>query len=225
MEDSSLLKVASYDLGTNSNSVNVHSFKEQQYMTSNEIINNVREGHSELLIERREENSNSKRQPDYIVAFDTIRDMDRKAAKEFGIPIVLIRSEKVALSESAKLFNLYQEILENPDQDKISKLFNEYHNNYAGLIQINSKLNKKYFNPKKFEKMMEDIIERIYYLDDNKQKEELFESLIKLMNKEDEKRMFINKKCVPFFFDNLRKKISNNSVVNVEFSKKTNIKK
>jgi len=207
LEDNSLLKVASYDLYSNSNSVGVDSLKEEQYRTSSEIINNVIEGHSELVIERREENSNKKRQPDYIVSVDTIRDMDIKAAKEFNIPIVLIKSEKIALQESKKLFNLYQETIINPTSNKIEELIKKYHNNYAGLLQINPKLNEKYFNPKKFKKMLYELIEKIRYLNNTSQREELLDIFMKSLSQEEQKRILVNKKNIPFEFDDLKDKI------------------
>jgi len=208
LEDNALLKVASYDLSSSSNSVQVDSLKEDQYRIASEIIDNVREGHSELIIERRETNSNNKRQPDYVVAVDSIRDMDKKAAKEFNIPIVLIKSEKIAYQESEKIFNLYQKTLNNPSGDKIEKLIKEYHNNYAGLLQINPKLNGKYFNPKKFKKMLQELIQNIQSIENPVQKEELLESFINSLNQEEKKRILVNKKYIPFEFDDLREMIA-----------------
>lgn len=210
LEDSSLLKVASYDLYSSSNAVQVDSLKEEQYRTADEIIDNVREGHSELVIERREKISNNKRQPDYIVAVDTIRSMDIKAAKEFNIPIVLIKSEKIAFQESKKLFDLYQETIRNPSAYKIEKLINEYHNNYAGLLQINPKLNDKYFNPRKFKNMLYELIENIQCIDNQSQKEELLEVFLKTLNQEEKKRYLVNEKCIPFEFNDLKEKITSN---------------
>ena len=220
LEDNSLLKVASYDLGTTSDSVQINSFYEEQYKTSSEIIDHVRSGHSELLLERREAVSNNKRQPDYIVAIDTIRDMDRKAAKEFNIPIVLIKSEKIAYQESVKLFDLYQKILENPSSDKIDMLIKAYHNNYSGLLSVNPKLNKKYFNPKKFEKMLKDIIERIYSISDENVRAHLLKSFIRSLTIEEEKCASVGKKIMPFPFDDLKDKIINNKISNISFFEK-----
>lgn len=204
LEDSSILDVASYDLSSNSNSINITTLKESEYRTSKGIASYTREGHSELIIERRKENSNDKRQPDYIVAIDEIRDIDYRASKEFNIPIVLLDTREIARYESEKLFNLYKETIANPTRESIDTLINSYHSNYAGLLTINPKLNSIYFNEKKFEKMLGDLLDNISNNND------LLNALKDSLEDEEKKRVLQSKRFYPFSFSKLKEKIDKN---------------
>lgn len=207
LEDSSLLNVASYDLSSNSNSIGITTLKDDEYRVSKGMVSYTREGHNELIIERRKDNSNNKRQPDYIVAIDKVRDIDYKASKEFNVPIVLLDINQIAKTESEKLFNLYKECKVNPSKDNLDILIDSYHSNYAGLTTINKKLNARYFNERKFEKMLNELID---YIKENKL---LLNDFKNCLLKEEKKRETVNKKFHPFSFDKLKEKIDKNLLV------------
>lgn len=208
LEPNSIKSEASYDLVTNSNDIKIKQYKESEFRTTEDLKNNVRYGHSELLIERRAEDCiTEKRQPDYIVAVNKIRESDKKAAKEFGIPIVYISTKQIAGKEKQKLQGLMQTLDEEITAENLNKLVCQYHNNYAGLITLDKKACKKYFNPGETEQYFEKIATSIDSMQDAQQRVELAQQYKTILLEEQQKRRRVEKKYIPFRFDEIIRKL------------------
>lgn len=208
LSPNSIKSEASYDLGTNSNDIRIMQFYASEFRTTEDLKNHVRYGHSELLIERRSEDCKTeKRQPDYIIAVNKIRECDKNAANEFGIPIVYISTKQIAEMESQKLDALMQKLDEEISVESLSQLVCQYHNNYAGLITLDQKACKKYFNPRKIEQYFEKTATSIDTIKDAQQRVELAQQYKTILLEEQEKRRGVEKKYIPFRFDEIIRKL------------------
>lgn len=226
--DNSIYEEAEYDLGSNSNDIEIKTRVPSRFRLTKRLINHIRLGHGESVLERRSEsptNDTVKRQPDFVVAINEIDEVAKKAAKEFEVPIVLLNTKEIAMAESKKIDFLQKEFMDNPESEILHTIIEEYHNNYAGLITLDKKSCKKYFNPKKAEKDLKKIVETISKLDDEKKQKELARDLKEYLQEEEEKRKLVNKKFIPFYFDKLFEQIDSIKFENVENQTSTSLEK
>ena len=159
LNENDIVKEAPYDLGSNSSSIVVKTHVEGQCRTTKNEIDNTRHGHNELLVSRI--NGTKKRQPDYIIAVDTVTPQDINAARAFGIPIVCINTVRIAKYNVNKINNAMNYLNNNIDISKLKELIILYNNNYTGLITLSTSLLKKYYAPLKFENHLLDYIKMI----------------------------------------------------------------
>lgn len=108
---------------------------ESYYMLPSTLEMNTDNRYNEVVINTLgigENGQMTKMQPDYIVYVKGQSDMDieglendpiwkksKKAASEFGIPIVVIDREKVKQSEKAKIANMSEELKGNPNSNEV----------------------------------------------------------------------------------------------------------
>ena len=120
--------------------------RESKFMNSNELKNNTRHGHNELVIRRRKgEYTEEKIQPSYIICFDDINDESKVAAEQFGVPIIFIDREKVAKRHHDEIVSMVEEFKQTLNPHLVSKIICEEENNKAGLKLTRSDLSEKYF--------------------------------------------------------------------------------
>lgn len=206
IEESAIEKAANYDLGSNSNNIEIVSTFESCFRTTRDMINNTRHGHSELVLERRTISSDNKvvrRNPDYVIAINNITDLHKKAASQFGVPIVVLNIEEIAFSENNKLENIMVQMRRNINSSLLSEFVIKYHNNYAGLISNFPKYCKKYFNPSKYKKYFEEIVSIINRVYDPVKKYEIANNYLTLLKEENSRRISVYYKYRPFEFTSI----------------------
>lgn len=158
--------------------------KASRFMNSDELIDNTRHGHNEIVIRRTEEiNKGHKVQPSYIICFDRINEESKLAAEEFGIPIVFIDREKVAIRQREKIDSMVIEFEKNPSPELLNRIIVEQENNKAGFHLCRPDLVDKYFN----KDYRQENLNKIY-------------SIIKNCSSEDMKR-----RCMQEFIDSVEK--------------------
>ncbi len=120
--------------------------RESRFMNADELIDNTRNGHNEIVIRRTNDiNGGEKVQPSYIVCFDQINDESRQAAKDFGVPIVFIDRKKVASIQRDKIVSMVEEFEKNPTPELLNRIIVEQENNKAGFRLSRPDLMDEYF--------------------------------------------------------------------------------
>jgi hypothetical protein len=155
------------------------------------MISNTRHGHNELLLKRNVDDK--KRQPDYIIAVDNIKPKDIKAAKEFGIPIVLLNSEKIIQYNIERMLSIISDLYETMDINKLQELIVLYNNNYSGMITFN-KNSIKYLKSIDMEAYLMECAQRIVSTGDKK----LINDFIMVMNNEFDKYYRMPEEYIPY---------------------------
>lgn len=121
--------------------------RSSKFMTSEELKNNTRHGHNELVIRRRKGDfTEEKVEPSYIICFDNINEESKIAAEKFGVPILFIDREKVAERKHNEIVNMIKDFQNTLDPHLISKIICEQENNKAGLRLVRPDLVEKYFS-------------------------------------------------------------------------------
>lgn len=184
-----------------------------------ELINATRGEYNEIDYERRDLGHGQyyKKNPDYIVffeEFDNINNLDTnneeiqqilcdekrkwqeslKAAKEFGIPIVKINREKCAIAESQKIQENLQKYLETHDFSLLPSIITNFENNRTGT-RGHDYLTKKYFSNEKIQNMLNQIVESVNGIQDERLKELNNNEIIKILKKETKNTKNCNLYC------------------------------
>lgn len=132
--NSFLVKMAPYDIVSKNDGLVTTSSRDVMCMDPKSLINNTRR-YNEIDIERTDENG-EKIQPSYIICFaksmDEVNEESKKAAAQFGIPIILIDREKIAEKEAAKVDETLQRFVEEKDISLIDNIVEEFCNNKYG---------------------------------------------------------------------------------------------
>ncbi len=132
--------------------------RESRFLTSEELKNNTRHGHNELVIRRRKgAYTEEKVEPSYIICFDSVNEESQTAAQKFGVPIVFIDREKVAERHCSEIISLREQFKETLDPHLISKIICEQENNKAGLRIARPDLVEKYFSTEFRQKNIEEL--------------------------------------------------------------------
>ena len=130
-DDSALVKMAPYDIVSVNTNLVTESRRDALCMGPKELINTTRR-YNELDIERTGKDG-EKIQPSYIVCFarslEEVNEESKKAAAQFGIPIVLIDREKVAEREVKKIDETLRRFTEEKDITLIDTIVEEFCNN------------------------------------------------------------------------------------------------
>ncbi len=128
-------------------SADVYSRRQSKFLNSKELKDNTRHGHNEIVTRRRKGKfTEEKLQPSYIVCFDQINDESRVASEKFGIPIIFIDRERVALRQHTKILNMIEEFKTTLNPNLIASIVCEQENNRAGLRLGRPDLVEQYFS-------------------------------------------------------------------------------
>lgn len=196
------------DIASRANQIDAKSIFDSEYRTTNDMIDNIRTGHSEHLLERRlKDGSNEKRQPDYIIAIDKVTKEDLKAASEFDIPIVLLDSNEIAKSEFEEINTIKERLEQDISIEDLKELIVRYHNNYTGLFNINKRALRKYFNPKEMCKYASKLVDKIESISDEQERIKVAKVYLSEIEKEEKKRVDVQQKFIPFRFDDIKGKL------------------
>jgi len=123
------------------------SKKQCEFLNPEELVNNTRHTHNEVVIRRREgQYTESKVQPSYIICFDSINDKSKEAAQSFQIPIVFVNREKVAEKNNSNIINMVEQFKTTLDPKLITNIICEQENNRAGMRANRPDLVEKYFS-------------------------------------------------------------------------------
>lgn len=176
----SLLASASRDIGSESSRKEFGRFNSRSpdFLTPKEMINNTRHGHNEMDYERmfRDEDGNfKKQQPSYIVYTTTENNEEeyktdpywiqtKRAAKEFGVPIVIINKDECAKEEQRKCEKRLEKFQnmnkDNLDTNLINEMITEFGNNRAGS-QYDDYIFNNYFSNEKYKCYIDNIVHSI----------------------------------------------------------------
>lgn len=212
-----LTMMAPYDMGSANDVFSIYNYRNPefgslgpQYRIPEQMINNTRHTHNEMVTERYfcDENGNlSKLKPDFAIWIkednsqeeNKINDTTKKLASQLGIPIVVINREKFAQMEFDKISVMErliagEEVLEPEYQQYVNEFKNlsktqmieeiiiKYGNNRTG-IQFNKKLREKYFTLEQFKNTIE-VIEKSISTMEFDLKKECINSLAQVCLKE-----------------------------------------
>lgn len=209
LKPESIQEESEHDMASFNNQIKVFSSWKFTFRTTKDMINRIRKGHSEHLLERRlEDGSNEKRLPDYIIAMDKVTKKDLKAASEFGIPIILLDTKEIAKNESFKIEEIMKKLDKNVSEDLLAELVSRYHNNYSGLLFTNRKALRKYFAPKKMESYFESLVDKIDKIQNTEERSGLAKKYIELLEEEEKNRSSVKKIYIPFDFTNIKNKLN-----------------
>ena len=136
--------------------------RESRFLTPDELKNNTRHGHNEIVIRRRKgEYTEEKIEPSYIICFDSVNEESKIAAQKFGVPIIFIDREKVAERHYNEIISLKEQFKTTLDPYLISKIICEQENNKAGLRLVRPDLVEKYFSTEFRQKNIEELYSTI----------------------------------------------------------------
>ena len=198
--DNSIQLADCMDIGSSSDDIELSSHK-NHFMLPDDYVNNTRSGHNELVLERLELRKNivskyGNIQPSYVIIYDNF-DINRynkslKAAYELGIPIVYLDTEKIAINEYTVLKEYEERIINTLDISLFEKYLVRLENNIYGFNFSNPEKIKKYFSREKSNIFMDKLVSKInnsFLIGeiDSNQLEELFNKIITILQKEDDK--------------------------------------
>ncbi len=153
-----------------------NSLRNSSYLSADDLINNTRSQHNEVVINRNLVNG-QKRQPDYILCFDTINNQSKKISKQFGIPIVFVDVKKHLEIKMQEMENLKQLFVSTQSIETMKKIINMQETMRCGLIANNEELAQKIFNS-------DNITSNILFLIENSKQLEILNQLEILLNNE-----------------------------------------
>lgn len=110
-----------------------------------------------------------------------------KAAKNFGIPIVIINREKVAKSEYQKIQKLVKDFTETKNPALLNSIITAFENSRVGNAGLHAPIREKYFSIKKIAMILDEIKKSIDSIDNEKFKNNLYFSLYRAITEEQEK--------------------------------------
>lgn len=179
LEDNSVLLMAPYDMHSINTSYASTYETHGCFFFPNDLINNTRDMHSEVTIERRNliNGTTYKRQPDYFIyktevdseseltpeiINDSIWDNTVEAAKKFNVPIVIINETKILKSEQQVIISMLLQITNDQAYELIPDLIVRFVNNiYSCQCCKNSK--DIIFNKKGLDELINHLISIIEF--------------------------------------------------------------
>lgn len=215
--DNAIQLANSNDIGTKNDKFNMTSFP-VRFMLPQDFIDNTIGGYNEFVLERRElrNGKNYKYdniQPSYVIVYDTFDDnqvaRSFKAACELNVPVLFLDTQKIYFNEYQTLEEYKQSLMNNMDINVFEKLIIRFENNLRSLLSnSNGNTLLKYFSKEKMTEFIEEFFLKVYILVqekriDKKHGVHLFEEIIIILQKEQEKYRGIDK---PFDKDNLIQK-------------------
>ncbi len=168
--------MATYDLSSNAYGMKSNSFRSSSYLSPSDLLINSRSPHNEVVINRNLTNG-QKRQPDYILCFDTINRESKRASKQFGIPIVFIDVKKHLQIKLQEIDALKQSFVSTQSIEIMKKIINMQETIRCGLLANNEDLAQSLFNSK-------NITSNILFLIENIKELETLDQLEIILNSE-----------------------------------------
>lgn len=165
-----------YDLYSSAYGLETFSGRGPKYYNPNDLVNNTRAHHNEVVINRNLPGG-QKRQPSYILCFDTINNESKKASEQFGIPIVFVDVKKHLEIKLQELETLKQSFVSTQSVETMKKIINMQETMRCGLLANNEELAQKIFSSEK-------ITSNILFLIENSKELETLNELEILLNNE-----------------------------------------
>lgn len=151
-DEGTLMKAGREPLGSDASKFKIEA-NFVKFLSEDEMINYTNQL-NELLFNRNNAKGERK-QPDYIVFIKERQEVSgyvwentKKAAAEFGIPIVIIDKEKCAKSEEQKISSMLDEFIKKGDNELLQKACQKFSNNKEG--------NSTYFTEEKWKTMCQE---------------------------------------------------------------------
>jgi len=212
-EDSALVKMAPYDIVSKNDQLVTTSARDAICIGPKKLINTTRR-YNEIDIERTRKDG-KKIQPSYIVCFaksiDEVNEESKKAAAQFGIPIVLIDREKCAEREVKKIDEVLKRFTEEKDISLIDNIVEEFCNNKytSDTTERDAKeakeqgkeeivhIDKKYFSDERFVEILQtmiDVAKTEEAIGNTKKSKEILLAIKTAMKKENDKHILWQKK-------------------------------
>lgn len=165
-----------YDLYSRAYGLETFSGRGPKYYNSNDLVNNTRAHYNEVVINRNLPGG-QKRQPSYILCFDTINNESKKASEQFGVPIVFVDVKKHLEIKLQEMETLKQSFVSTQSVETMKKIINMQETMRCGLLANNEELAKKIFNS-------ENVTSNILFLIENSKELETLNELEILLNNE-----------------------------------------
>lgn len=236
LEDNSILLMAPYDMHSNNNEYASTYETHGCFCFPNDLINNTRDMHCEVTIERRNliKGTTYKRQPDYLIykvktdselTLEILNDSNWKntveAAKKFNVPIVIINERKIIKSEQQQIALMLKQIIDNKSYELIPDIIVRFINNIYSC-QYHKLDRDIIFNENGLDELIyyfTSLIEFYMYDGDDDSVIKIINLLIKALNDEIKKislrgKIIVNRFCLEKYIKQINK-------LYYEFSKST----
>ena len=153
-----------------------------EFLSENTQINES-ENYNEMVFSRYNQDG-TRKQPDYVVFIKNTKaigleaniqkeiwENSKKAASEFGIPIVIVDREKCIESEKSKISEMIGEYAKNPNEDLMQSIMQKFSNNRNGMHEdFSDSTWEKLWRDKGFEEIPE-LLSREQIIKNNIQKQ------------------------------------------------------
>ena len=200
--DKSIQLMNVIDIASNSNEFYFSALNNSQFMISQDLIDNTRYDHNELVLERLElrkdkQNKYLNIQPSYVVIY---QNMDYKsiekslnAAKDLNIPIVYLDTDSIAKNESLYIDSLNDKLQRTLDLQTFKDMIVRRENNVYSYARDLPNINDKYFKEDKINRFIDSFYENIFsnFMINEIDKETVFliyKKIIEILKKENKKR-------------------------------------
>lgn len=174
-DSKSITKIAPYDIYSFNDGYDIQEGRLLSFMSAQDIIDNTRHTHNELVLERYELRDKKRNlqcqniQPSYVIIHSDMQDEIKqnaiKCSAEMNIPIVFLDKEKIIQHEVTKIDEKISELNRcNSMELKLNllgKILLSHENNRSGLKASNKDWIEKYFPTSKIEILLERIIMEI----------------------------------------------------------------
>lgn len=174
-DSKSITKIAPYDIYSANDGYDIQEGRPLVFMSAQDIIDNTRHSHNELVLERNELRNDKKNQmfqniqPSYVIIYsdmdDEIKQNSIKCSSEMNIPIVFLDKEKIIQHEVDKIDKKIQEFNSCKDMEMkltlLDQILLSHENNRSGLKWTNNDWVDKYFPTTKIEILLDQIISEI----------------------------------------------------------------
>lgn len=182
-------------------------YKPYRFYLPDDMIDNTRHTHNEMVIERRNNVKGSlyKRLPNYVVMLvDDINNMSNyegelwdeycQAASDYEIPIVIVDRLKYAKLEYANIEKLEQEFYNGYDEKVLHKIVVNFANNMIGCTCFDSTDEREYhkiFSQNTFSELISRLYDHILQIEDEQLKIRVLLDLYNELKKEKEKGGYV----------------------------------
>ena len=139
-----VINMGNADIETQGKDINNLSYEiSTEWFMSDDLLENMIHRYNEVAIKRIYGENGERVQPDYIIAFDTIKEIDLQYAKHFNVPIYFIESTRCM----ERTLKRYTEMIKEEDlygnSDNIIKMCGKIISSGFGL-EYNKQLQEKY---------------------------------------------------------------------------------
>lgn len=200
LDEDAMILMAPYDLSTKNDKIISETAFQPLFKNMNDLVDNIRTNHSEVLIKRIAGTKNSKKhfytQPDYILIYSDMKPNQKaecyKAASELNIPIYYFDREKITEKQTEQINQKIEQLKENHDINLLEEIIVQYENNKAGLERIKTIDWNSYISTSKIETTIKEEINEIRRQYQQKEinketMEEKLKKIVDIVEKEQEK--------------------------------------